>query len=147
MKKIFIPFITIIAIVGMSCSETVKTEKKSTKELELKEKELELKEKELELKQKELALEKQKSTSEEKTKKERRLIHLFVSNGGMIGYYDDGTAVGCPRCDFLQENLNFMFNQKPTEKWDVNNPEALKVDTNEDDWALFNYEWKKDRPE
>lgn len=147
MKKIFFSITIIYTVFAMGCAENVKTEKISMKELELKEKELELKEKELELQKREMEMEQNKNKKSENKKPQKKLMHLFVANGGMIGYYDDGSVVGCPRCDYLQENLDMMYQKQSSETWDVNNPKSILENTNEEDWALFNYEWKKDKPD
>ncbi|MBK8586838.1 MAG: hypothetical protein IPN88_15995 [Bacteroidetes bacterium] len=40
------------------------------------------------------------------------LKYLFYSNGGLRGYFDDGTITGCPKCDLTQENLNSLYSSQ-----------------------------------
>lgn len=44
---------------------------------------------------------------------QRRLNYLFYANGGTIGYLNDGTVVGCPRCDPSPENAKAMLHKPP----------------------------------
>lgn len=122
----------------IGCQEVKNNDTTQVEQLKLIEKELEIQEKELELAQREQSL---KSGG-----KKKKLVHLFAANGGMIGYYDDGTTVGCPRCDFSQANIDAMSQIEPMGKWDTRHPELLKEDTQEEDWVLFDYKWQKSQP-
>jgi len=91
---------------------------------------------------------KQKQTSN------RRLKHLFFANGGLRGYFDDGTIRGCPRCDLIELNINSMkrdrevfqtFKEKnnimTTSDGEVVNFNTVNKERNE--WALVNYKCTK----
>lgn len=134
-------------------------------ESSLKKKELELKEKELNLREKEFAQKEQansgQSTQKEQanseyskgeTKRERKLRYLFYSNGGLIGYFDDGTIAGCPRCDLLKENIQHLYSAKPYSRYTIEGtyllvngkdreyPDSDKNDSGEG-WAMVDYKW------
>lgn len=118
----------------------------------LKKKELELKQKELELKERELN---QKDSLEKNTKdkqtiktEKRQLRYVFYSNGGIVGYFNDGGIVGCPRCDLIKENIQALYKGKPHDSYTVhdgviysNKEGKLKPTNKEDGWAMINYEW------
>ena len=53
------------------------------------------------------------------TKKNRQLQSLYFANGGLIGYFDDGTIVGCPRCDLLDENIDLMKSREPHSRFKI----------------------------
>lgn len=40
---------------------------------------------------------------------DRRISYLFFANGGTIGYLNDGTVVGCPRCEPSAGNAEKML--------------------------------------
>ena len=94
-----------------------------------------------------------KSTKETKKKvsqapKVRRLRYLFFANGGMVGYYSDGTVVGCPRCDFNASNVKAMLHEKPYARYTIEPGGVLVIKSNqketpapENGWALINYKW------
>lgn len=86
-------------------------------------------------------------------KNEKRLRYLFFANGGLIGYFDDGTIVGCPRCDLMDENINEMYSMKSIRKYEVRADGSLLVDKREieyprkqneegiSEWAMIDYNW------
>ena len=95
--------------------------------------------------------------SKEKAKK-RELRYLFFANGGIVGYFDDGTIAGCPRCDFCKSNIVAMFNEKTYGKYKVENDGSLTINGDEhlvpafnpgdiDGWALIDYKWKIKPPQ
>lgn len=45
------------------------------------------------------------SQSKISEEKERKLRYLFYANGGVLGYFDDGTVVPCARCEFTNGHL------------------------------------------
>lgn len=80
----------------------------------------------------------------------KKLRYLYYSNGGIRGYFDDGTVVGCPRCDLIESNVLNLYNEKPIGKYKVlddgslfvNNSEQEFPNYNEDNgWALIDYKW------
>lgn len=129
----------------------------------LKEKELALKEKELELKEKEIALQQKSKNSNTSTstptppeKKSRELRYLFAANGGMVGYFNDGTLVSCPRCDFIRTNILQMFNMEPMGTYKVLEDGSLLINEStrefpnyKDDrsWVLIDYKWNEKVPQ
>ncbi|MCC6515207.1 MAG: hypothetical protein IT275_02530 [Chitinophagales bacterium] len=142
-----------------SCSNN---QENKTKELELKQKELDLKEREISLRENE-AQQKQKLKIEESTKKpiannknKKELRYLYHANGGIIGYFSDGTIVGCPRCDFCRSNIQAMFNDKPHSTYEVMSDGSLLINNsdrefpsyNDDNgWALIDYKWNEKVPQ
>jgi hypothetical protein len=44
--------------------------------------------------------------------KNRRLIHVFYSNGGILAFYSDGTVTGCPQCDLDKDNIELLKSQQ-----------------------------------
>lgn len=116
------------------------------KELDLKEKELELKERELDLQEKGFA-EKKIKPKKKVNSNERRLRHLYTANGGLRGYFSDGTTVGCPRCDFCKSNIEAMFNAKPDGTY--SNEEVFNEANRSDDdgWVLKDYKWTTKVPQ
>ncbi len=90
-------------------------------------------------------------TLENRTKK---LKYLLSANGGSIGYFDDGSVVGCPRCDFdenVEESLlhlevianytiypTYLFVKYP----DYESKEFFfdEYGSVNDDWKIINYQ-------
>ncbi|MBN8586212.1 MAG: hypothetical protein J0M37_14070 [Ignavibacteria bacterium] len=129
---------------------------KCTKDDSLKERELNLKEKELNIREKELVekenttdkVERDNKSSKEENQNKRKLQYLFSSNGGLVGYFNDGTVVGCPRCDLTRENVKNLYKLKSNGSFTVNIDGTLnvkgssKVDPkSEDGWVMINYKW------
>jgi len=87
------------------------------------------------------------------TKEGRKLRYLFFANGGLIGYFDDGTVTGCPRCDLLDVNVDNMYNRRPHRTYIVQEDGSLLIDNRdieypreagEDElaeWAMIDYIW------
>jgi hypothetical protein len=124
------------------------------KELELKEKELSLRERELALKEKESTVLASNSETASRFNKHAKanLRYLFFANGGIIGYFDNGTYVGCPRCDFCKSNIASMFNATPTGTYSIEVDGSLLRNGSEKEFpsyntgdmdgsALINYHW------
>jgi len=151
--KVLKSIIVILSIFFISCGGDTNNVKE--RELELKAKELELKEQEL--KNKENNISETKSVSSETTtveakKSKKELRYLFFSNGGIVGYFDDGTIAGCPRCDFMKSNIVNMFEKEPTGTYTVEADGSLLINGTEketpvynsndyDGWALIDYKW------
>lgn len=143
MKKILLLSLVCVAFYG--CDNSLKE-----KELALKERELNLREKELELKLKEEN--KTNATSKKVAKKEtRRLRYLYFANGGLVGYFNDGTIAGCPRCDLAKVNIEYLYSAESHAKYTIKNgcllidderEECPKMPTNTSDgWAMIDYNW------
>lgn len=95
---------------------------------------------------------KNKETDRTKKKSKRELRYLYFANGGIVGYFDDGTVTGCPRCDFCRSNIIAMFDEKPYGTYTVQPDGSLLIDghnkefpeydeTMPDGWALIDYKW------
>lgn len=77
----------------------------------------------------------------------RRLNYLFFANGGLIGYLNDGTIVGCPRCDPNAGNVESMLKKPSMGTYRVQKDGGLKVDGKEtvyprvtkdiNEWIIF----------
>ena len=80
-------------------------------------------------------------------KNKKELVYLFTANGGMVGYFSDGTVVGCPRCDFCRSNILAMFKEKPMGTWDLKKPEDFISYEADKGWVLINYKWKEKVPQ
>lgn len=147
--KLFIFF----SIFIISCNSFDETKHK---ELILKERELIIREKELSLKEQEAisnsSLKNQSKSKTEVKRFKKELRYLQFSNGGIRGYFDDGTIVGCPRCDLCKSNIEAMLSQKPMATYIVKNDGTLIIDGNEsekpeyknsdfNEWALIDYKW------
>lgn len=76
----------------------------------------------------------------------------------MIGYFDDGTIAGCPKCDFCRTNIMAMFKARPIGRYIVKNDGCLLVTNSEKrcpednkntigHWALVNYKWGEHVPQ
>jgi hypothetical protein len=86
------------------------------------------------------------NTNNKIIKTKRELRHLFFSNGGLIAYFNDGTKVGCERCDFIKSNIDRMFKKKPFEYY--SNEEILNEikENGKEGWALVDYKWNMKVP-
>ena len=90
---------------------------------------------------------KKASSKTKKTKHKKELVYLFAANGGMVGYFSDGSVVGCPKCDFCKSNILAMFKEKPFGTWDLKNPEDFSSSDENNNWVLVNYKWKQKVPQ
>jgi hypothetical protein len=79
--------------------------------------------------------------------KKKELAYLYTANGGMVGYFSDGSVVGCPRCDFCRSNILAMFKEKPMRKWDLKKPDDFVSYEEDNGWVLINYKWKEKVPQ
>ena len=118
----------------------------------LKEKELELKERDLNLRERELdSRQKRTEVSTKTVKKERRrLRYLYYANGGLIGFFNDGSVAGCPRCDLMRENVKALYSIDPHAKYTVSGNEILfdgdvmsllEKNGAGSGWAMKDYKW------
>lgn len=83
---------------------------------------------------------------------ERKLRYLYFSNGGLIGFYSDGTVAGCPRCDLVATNIEAMKGNKPHSGYKLENGKIILTDGEEmipqnkpgstPEWALIDYKWQ-----
>ncbi|MFV0305941.1 MAG: hypothetical protein ACK5IC_10730 [Moheibacter sp.] len=85
---------------------------------------------------------------------ERNLRFLFYANGGLIGYFNDGTITGCPRCDLMTENITVLYNKEPYSNFKVENgfliselnDSILIHSMTKREWAIIEYENQIDNP-
>lgn len=134
-------FIIILITFNLSCNFNQET---NQKELELKQKELDLKERELNL------LENKNENTEKLSKKKiikKELVYLYTANGGMVGYFNDGSVVGCPRCDFCKSNILAMHNKESSETWNLKKPNDFVSYEEDNGWVLINYKWQEKVPQ
>jgi hypothetical protein len=81
------------------------------------------------------------------TKENKKLQFLYFSNGGLIGYFDDGTIVGCPRCDLMAENIEAIKTREPHSKFKLENGiliseqgDSISINSmRNNEWAIVNY--------
>lgn len=81
----------------------------------------------------------------------KKLMYLLSSNAGLIGYFDDGTFVGCPHCDLIAENVKTLYKLETLGNYKVlkdgslllNNSDIVKPGSDDefDLWAVINYKW------
>jgi len=147
--------IVIVLFTMMSCDNSSKIKEK---ELQLKQKELELKERELALKEASTQKNQTKSnpTEEQKKIERKKLRYLYYSNGGLIGYFSDGIIAGCPRCDLLKENVEYLttgdvlrtYTVAPNGSLILNNGDqetpTAKNNNIGEGWAVIDYKWYVD---
>ena len=81
------------------------------------------------------------------------LRYLYFANGGVIGYYTDGSVRGCPRCDFCDDNIAAMSDRRPHANYTVESDGSLLVDGErraipasdsaavDDGWAMIDSRW------
>ena len=65
----------------------------------------------------------------------------------MLGYFSDGTVVGCPKCDFAKSNVIGMYNQEPIRRWNLKKPDGFTSYKEDKGWVLINYKWKVKVPQ
>lgn len=125
------------------------------KDNKLKERELDIKEKELDIREKELENDKyekdDKTTKQNTQENKRKLQYLFSSNGGLVGYFNDGSIAGCQRCDLIRENVKGLYRQKTNGSYTANSDGSLNLKSEgrvipklEDGWVMIDYKWLVD---
>lgn len=57
----------------------------------------------------------------------RQLRYLHYANGGLLGFYSDGSVVGCPRCDLVKENIDAMGTDTPTGRYTIASDGSLLI--------------------
>lgn len=102
---------------------------------------------------------KSKMTDQEKQivkKSKRKLRYLYFANGGLRGYFNDGTIAGCPKCDFCRSNILTLFNEKSIGTYQVQADGSLLINTSEIEfpncqadsgWALIDFQWNVKVPQ
>lgn len=73
----------------------------------------------------------------------RRLSYLFFSNGGLVGYLNDGTVVGCPICDPNAGNAEAMLKNPAMGTYRLQGDGGLKVDGRETVYPKITKEWNE----
>ena len=80
-------------------------------------------------------------------KGERKLRYVFASNGGIIGYFSDGSVAGCQRCDYKEENMDALMTA-PTHATYTVGKQGLIVDGENisfdmEGWKMIDYKWSQ----
>ncbi len=88
-----------------------------------------------------------KKSTYKAVKQKKELVYLYTANGGMVGYFSDGSVGGCPRCNFCRSNILAMFKEKPWRKWDLKKPDDFVSYEEDNGWVLINYKWKEKVPQ
>ena len=57
----------------------------------------------------------------------RKLRYLYFANGGITGYFNDGTVTFCPRCEPYRESTTNLYNRKPYGKYSINHKGELEM--------------------
>lgn len=149
--KSIIPFATIAIILLFSCGN------EPNKELELLKEQIAKQEQKITALEDALA-EDAKVSQQNEIAVKRELRYLFYANGGMAGYFDDGSVVGCPKCDFISSNILTMFDGESIGEYTVQNDGSLLLSDGEvliptisensfDNWPLIDYEWNEKVPQ
>ncbi|KAA5534717.1 hypothetical protein F0919_08875 [Taibaiella lutea] len=73
----------------------------------------------------------------------RRLRYLFYSNGGLVGYFNDGTVVGCPRCDPYPGSVERMLQMQPMGTYVVLDDGSLLIDGSRKEYPEEKKEWNE----
>ncbi|WP_162903084.1 hypothetical protein [Taibaiella koreensis] len=74
---------------------------------------------------------------------DRRISYLFYANGGTIGYLNDGTVVGCPRCDANAGNAEKMLTDPPMGTYVVLKDGSLLVNGESIERPEIKKEWNE----
>ncbi|MDU1890619.1 MAG: hypothetical protein E6767_08000 [Dysgonomonas sp.] len=86
-------------------------------------------------------------------KEGRKLRYLFSSNGGLVGYFDDGTVAACPRCDLLDVNVEALYRSDVWRTYIIESDGALLIDgemkeypvimeeRGYQEWVMIDYKW------
>ena len=79
----------------------------------------------------------------------KKLRYLFASNGGLIGFFSDGSVSSCPRCELTKANVNALSKKKPYTKYTVKKDHLLVKGERMDfyiegteispDWVIMDY--------
>ncbi|MBK7882532.1 MAG: hypothetical protein IPJ81_00840 [Chitinophagaceae bacterium] len=86
-------------------------------------------------------------------KTEKKLRYLFYANGGLLGYFNNGTIAGCTRCDLSKENIKTLYAEQSFKNYIVEKYGSLLIGKNEraypkekdengnKEWAMIDYKW------
>ena len=74
---------------------------------------------------------------------------MFYANGGLRGYFSDGTITSCARCDLTQENVKALYFNQIIARYNIEG-DSLVLDDGEkeypdsiQDWAMIDFNWIK----
>lgn len=89
-----------------------------------------------------------------KMTQERNLRFLFYANGGLIGYFNDGTISGCTSCDLNKDNITSLYTKDPHAQFKVEkgfliselNDTILIDSMTINEWAIIEYENQVNNP-
>jgi hypothetical protein len=81
------------------------------------------------------------------TSQSKKLRYLFYANGGLLGYFDDGSITACGRCDLSKESIKALYLEKPFKTYTVENGFLLidgkgkEYPDTAENWAMIDYKW------
>jgi hypothetical protein len=81
---------------------------------------------------------------------QKKIKYLIASNDGLAAFFDDLTVAGCPRCDYIDKNIEALYEIKPHSVYsefetylliDGKNKEPLYDESGKinEDFAIINY--------
>ena len=87
----------------------------------------------------------------------RKLVHIFYSNGGILAFYNDGTVTGCPQCDLDENNIELLKSKESFATYTADDKSIwIKYKNGDesemkfygegeisDDWAMKDGKWLK----
>ena len=78
----------------------------------------------------------------------RKLRFVSFSNGGIIGYFNDGTISACARCDLTKENIEKLRSENVLRTYKYQNhkiiieeSDTIDIKNNNENWAMLDYQW------
>ncbi len=88
----------------------------------------------------------QETNTQNEPVKKKKLRYVYAANGGLLGFFDDGTTSGCPRCDLVKENIKTLYSQPTNGTYTADNAGILlngsdRMDFKDDGWAMVDYKW------
>ena len=75
---------------------------------------------------------------------------MYAANGGLIGFFDDGSVSGCPRCDMIKENVSTLYETPPHARYEAykdyltmngDRMDFCEAGVLKPEWVLFEYKW------
>jgi len=77
---------------------------------------------------------------------DKKLKYVQAYNAGLVGYFDNGTFATCHKCDFVQKNINSLYDNEVVRYWDSSKtPELFDEDQEKpilkSSWVMVDYKW------